>query len=166
MTGGGRRRRWSRAGLLLLALASTASADGGFVRASQPLGPYTVTVFSAPTPLRVGAADISVLVQRPDGGVVLDVHVGVVLRGGGQVLEATATRAQATNKLLQAAQLEIPAAGTWTAEVRVGEAVLSLPLEVAPAPPPWQAYWAYLVAPFIALTVFALHQWLRLRARR
>ncbi len=153
-------------GLLLLCVATAASADGGFVRASERVGAYTVTVFTAPTPLRVGAADVSVLVQQPDGGVVLDVPIAVTMRGGDLVLQADATRAQATNKLLHAALLEIPAVGAWTAEVRVDGATLTLTFDVAAAPPRWQTYWPYLALPFVGLGLFILHQWLLLRRHR
>lgn len=152
--------------LLLLCLATAVSADGGFVRASERLGTYTVTVFTAPTPLRVGPADVSVLVQQPDGAVVLDVPIAVTLRGAGAEVRAEATRAQATNKLLHAALLEIPAAGAWTAEVRVDGTTMSLAFDVAPAPARWQTYWPHLALPFVGLGLFILHQWLQLRRHR
>jgi len=152
--------------LLLLCIAPAAWADGGFVRASERMGAYTVTVFTAPTPLRVGAADVSVLVQQPDGGVVLDVPIAVTMRGGDVVLHADATRAQATNKLLHAALLEIPAPGAWRVDVRVAGETLTLTFDVAAAPPRWQTYWAYLALPFVGLGLFIVHQWLLLRRPR
>ena len=41
-------------------------ADGGIVQFQKQAGPFFVTVFSAPVPLRVGAADLSVMVQKAD----------------------------------------------------------------------------------------------------
>ena len=50
-----------------------AQADGGAVCLHETSGPFLVTVFVSPYPLRVGPADISVLVQdQRTGEVVLD----------------------------------------------------------------------------------------------
>jgi hypothetical protein len=81
-----------------------------------------------------------------------------------------ATRAQATNKLLYAAPLELPAAGAWEIEVAVDRqgatGTLSFAVDVAPPLPPWRAYWPYLALPFAGIAVYALHQWLVLRRGR
>lgn len=150
-----------------------AGADGGVVRLNQRAGPYTVTVFTAPTPLRAGPIDVSVLVQDGHGGdVVTDASVQVTLRADhdpARAVRGTATRAQATNKLLYAALLDLPAAGGWQVEVAIdhGEAPVSVSFAVDAAPPlpPWRAYWPYFALPAVAMAVYALHQWLVLRRR-
>ena len=43
-------------------------ADGGTIRLSEQKGNYRITVFTAPTPLRAGPVDISVLVQEAATG--------------------------------------------------------------------------------------------------
>src|SRR6516165_4132235 len=95
-----------RAALLLLVIAlrpGAARGDGGAVRLSQQAGPYRVTVFTAPTPLRAGPVDVSVFVQDGTGGGALpDATVRVTLTRGGETLEAQATHEAATNKLFQA----------------------------------------------------------------
>jgi hypothetical protein len=146
-----------RAALLALLLALRAEADGGLVRISQPVGPYTVTVFSAPTPLRVGPIDLSVLVQR-DGTPVLDLPVSMVLRNGDTRLEAPATHAAATNKLLYAAPLLLPAAGRWVVNVTVGVESVGFEMDAEPALGVL-AFWPYLVLPFVCVALFAVHQW-------
>jgi hypothetical protein len=146
------------AALLVLLLAPRVAADGGLVRLSQPVGPYTVTVFSAPTPLRVGPIDLSVLVQR-DGTPVLDLPVSMVLRSDETRLEAAATHAAATNKLLYAAPLVLPAAGRWVVNVTVGVESVGFEMDAEPALGVL-AFWPYLVLPFVAIALFVLHQWL------
>jgi hypothetical protein len=69
----------TRAAVLALALllAPPLWANGGIVRiSSQPLGPWFVTVYSSPTPLRTGELDISVLVQDSTDALV-DVPIAV-----------------------------------------------------------------------------------------
>jgi hypothetical protein len=149
-----------------LLVATAAHGDGGLLRASEAAGPLVVSIFTAPTPLRVGPADVSIMVQATDDhSAVLDAEVQVVLHGPGVERTATATRAAATNKLLYAALLDLPAPGHWTlaAEVRAGarRAHVSCEVDVAPALPPALAFWPYLALPGLAIALFALHQWLQ-----
>ncbi|MDX2169893.1 MAG: hypothetical protein SF182_22670 [Deltaproteobacteria bacterium] len=150
--------RWLAA-LLLLACAHRAAGDGGLVRTSQAAGPYSITVFSAPTPLRAGPIDLSVLVQR-DGTPVLDLPVSIVLRQGDTRLEIAATHAAATNKLLYAAPFVLPAPGRWVVNVTAGVETVGFALDAAPAASGAWTFWPYLVLPFVLIVVFALHQWL------
>jgi hypothetical protein len=158
-----------RAVCLLAALAWTAPAwgDGGLVRISQAAGPWVVTAFSSPTPLRAGPIDLSVLVRDPaQDRTVLDAAVQVSLYqvGGSRHLHTTATHDQATNKLLYAALLELPEPGLWEVKLRITRgaqaAELSFQVEAAAPLPPWRAYWFYFVLPVVGIAVFALHQWL------
>src|SRR5262249_22373888 len=85
--------------LRVLALAlrpCAAHGDGGAVRLAQQAGPYRVTVFTAPTPLRAGPVDVSVFVQDGAGAALPDVTVRVTLTRGGETLEARATHEAAT----------------------------------------------------------------------
>jgi hypothetical protein len=102
--------------LVSLLAADLARADGGAIRIQRDAGPLRITVFSAPEPLRVGAADLSVMVQSREGGApVLDAEVELRLEGPPpeRPIQVRATREQAANKLLYAASVELPAAGTW-----------------------------------------------------
>lgn len=156
-------------GLLLGLLTATGAAhgDGGTVRIQHETGDLRITVFSAPEPLRVGMADLSVLVQRRAGDrAVLDAEVEIVLSGPPPAapIEVRATRENATNELLYAAAVELPAAGPWRLRVTVEherETVeVSGELEVAPPAPPLVALWPYLVLPPAVVALFALREWL------
>src|SRR5436189_89842 len=68
-------------------------ADGGAVLLSKEAGPFTITLFGSPNPLRAGKADLSVLVQRQkDKSNVLDAGTMVRLRKreGGNIVEVAA----------------------------------------------------------------------------
>jgi hypothetical protein len=121
--------RLAGAALLLLGgltLATPLLANGGTVRVSRErIGPYLVSVFTSPTPLRTGEVDVSVLVQDSEAERVLDVPVMVEAvpvdaEAGGIRLEAT--RQQATNKLFKAAKFDVQGEGLWELRVHVGGA--------------------------------------------
>jgi hypothetical protein len=161
-----------RLALLCVLAADLARADGGAVRIEAEAGPFRITVMSAPEPLRVGAADLSVLVQRLEGGSpALDAEVVLRLDGPAPELpiQVRATREQATNKLLYAAAVTLPAAGTWTLRATVrqgGDAVeVAGELPVVGPPPRLWTRWPYLVLPPAAVACFALREWLRRRSR-
>lgn len=134
--------------LLLLPLCLTVPAtpllgNGGTIRVSNvPVGPFIVTIYTSPTPLRTGEIDVSVLAQDSAGAVLTpavlvdarpvalepdlaeDVDTGPV--------QQRATRGQATNKLFQAAKFDIEAPGEWEFTVTIAEAgSLSFESEVA-----------------------------------
>ncbi len=164
---------WRRGLLLvaaLLAFSSRAQADGGFVELHQEVGPFVVTVFSAPGPLRAGPVDISVLVQdRASGEPVLDGEIFVRLsREGGMTLVERATREVAQNKLLYAALINLPEAGQWELEVTIKqgkETAIILGQVSAAGPTPFLlSYWRSLLLPPIVLAVFALNQLLKRRS--
>lgn len=128
--------------LCLVVAATPLLGNGGTVRVSNaPVGPYIVTIYTSPTPLRAGEVDVSVLAQD-SAGTVLTPTVIVDARpvslepdldadvGTGPV-QQRATRAQATNKLFQAAKFDIEAPGEWEFTVTIAEAgSLSFPAEV------------------------------------
>jgi hypothetical protein len=117
----------SVATLLVLALVdgvAPALANGGKIQvAGQRAGPYEVTVFTDPTPIRVGVVDVSVAVQKAGtDDVVRGAQVAVTAApighaGGGGTFAAT--HELATNKLFYAADVHLPAAGRWRIEVAV-----------------------------------------------
>lgn len=108
---------------LTLAVTAPALANGGTVRiARAPVGPWLVTVYSSPTPLRTGEVDISTLVQDSTD-TILDVPITVLAEALDTVaapIELRATRAQATNKLFKAAKFDVAVPGRWRFRVRVG----------------------------------------------
>lgn len=113
----------------ILLLAPPLGANGGTVRiSSAPVGPYLVTVYSSPTPLRTGELDVSVLVQDSTQRVLaprvvvdarpLSLEEGVTA----EPIRRTADRAQATNKLFQAAKFNVDAPGEWEFRITIAEA--------------------------------------------
>jgi len=151
------------------------AGDGGTMRLVEPAGPFVVGVFSAPEPLRVAPADLSVLVlERADGRPVLDATVALELRppdgstAAPQRLEAT--HAQATNKLLYAAAFRPTVAGEWTLHVTVERgteaADVGCPLPVSRDRAGLVAIWPYLAIPPVAVALYALRAWLSGRRRQ
>lgn len=163
------------AALLLgtVAMPATTRADGGLVRARTEADGLALTLLTSPTPLRVGVADVSALVQDERGVPVLDAEVELRiedLEGGHPAMTAALTRDAATNKLLQAALLELHAPGRFrlTASARRGEAqvVASADVDVAPPASAARTRAFPLALPPIAVALYAVHQALRRRARR
>jgi hypothetical protein len=157
--------------LPILLLTSLALADGGVVRTSQQLGPWMITVFSSPTPFRVGPVDLSVLVQDAEtSDTVFDVDVNLMLRhAAADAILVEATREAATNQLLRAALFDLPAPGTWQVDVSITSQEhaerLQFALDADPPLPRLMELWIWLSIPILALVFFVLHQWL-VRSRR
>jgi hypothetical protein len=159
--------------LLLGTWCAPVSADGGSLRLSGKRGGYQITVFTAPTPFRAGAVDISALVlDASTGDPVTDVRVNVRMTKSGRfALENPATTAAATNKLFRAAQFELPEPGRWELQVQVegsrGLAVIGGEVEAAEPLPRWQEMWPWICWPALAVALFSIyHISLPNRARR
>lgn len=156
--------------LTALFLAAPVSANGGTIRVgSQPAGPFEVTVFTSPTPLEVGKADVSVAVQRAGtNDMVLNAQVSVVAEPMGQQGAGgtfVATHEQATNKLLYAANVRLPSAGLWrfTVDVRSDLGAGSVAFEAEASEPSLLSNPALLL---LAVPPAALGLWWLSRTRR
>jgi hypothetical protein len=116
-------------GLLLAFSWHTVAAHGGGTPqlVNEPAGPYWISVWSAPEPVRVGALHLTVSVAEPGdgreaGAPILGAQVAVTATpaaGDAAVLSAQATNAQATNRLFYEADLEVPATGAWNVQIDV-----------------------------------------------
>lgn len=147
-----------------------AFADGGTLQFRKQAGPFTVTLFSAPVPLRAGAADLSVLVQDAEENTLVDGAVTLLLSKSDQPdIVAEATTARATNKLLYAARVDLPEAGKWRVQVRVNRggsnAAVDGEISVLPEEAPLLTYWPYFAVVPIGLVLFVLNQWLKGKQR-
>jgi hypothetical protein len=163
------RRRAAALAVLFLLAAPAAWPDGGVVRLRERRGALVVTVFTAPDPLSAGPQDVSVLVQDPSGGPVLDAEVTLRFDPPppGSGFAVRALRSQATNKLLQAAQVDLGVVGEWRLGVSVSRAGqandFECALPVAPATDKVSALWDVFALPPLMVVLFALNQTLRPR---
>jgi hypothetical protein len=128
-------------------------------------GGFLITVFTAPAPFRAGPVDISVLVQDALTGEPMPLTRVTVrmTKPGPLALEYPATREAATNKLLHAAQFELPEPGRWQLEVQVegvhGLAVIGGELEAAAPLPRWrELLWPWIAWPALAIALFGIRQ--------
>lgn len=154
-----------------LCLAAVLFADGGAVKFRKQAGSMLITVFAAPSPLRVGAADLTVLVQDTrDTRIVLDAEVILTLSiSGVKRIAMPATRAPATNKLLYAAYPVLPEAGEWRAGVQVKSAGSSVNVDgvitVLPRQTSLVTYWIYVAFPLVVIVLFLVNQFLKSQSR-
>lgn len=151
-------------GWLVLGLWSApARSDGGSMRLTGTRGGYRITVFTAPTPFRAGAVDISALVQDAStGDPMTPVKVTVRMTKPRRLsLEYLATSEAATNKLFRAAQFDLPEPGRWGLEVEVqgphGLAVIDGELDAAEPLPRWRELWPWISWPALAIALFGIH---------
>jgi hypothetical protein len=161
--------RWTFAILLVFLSASSANGDGGTLRLSQERGGMRVSVFTSPTPPRPGTVDVSVLVQDERGNVRLGMPVRVRARPEGEpnaAVEAEATTELATNKLLQAAHLELTRPGRWQLTVHAGDEEVACEIDLAPPVPSWWPLAPWVGWPFAVVALFLLRHALRGRAAR
>lgn len=159
------------AAVTLLAQSYPVLADGGVVQIQRSAGPFIITVFTAPIPLRAGPAEISIMIQdNKNQNPVLDAKVAAMLgRDGGETIKVEARREQSKNKLLYAALLSIPEAGRWEIEVTVvknfEEHKITGVMTVAPPRYFLLTYWWALALPPVTIALFVLNQWLKRRQK-
>ena len=156
--------------VLAFGLGGVVWADGGLLRAHQPAGPFIISIFTAPEPLRVGPVEVSVLVQSSGGAALTGAVVDVLLESATAPSErrrARATSAAASNSLTHSAIVDLPAAGQWMLAVSVsfgGDATtVRTLLPVAPAPSPISRIWPWLLVPPVVIALFGAHQTLKQR---
>jgi len=142
-------------------------ADGGRVCWSGISSSYRLTVFAEPVPLRQGPIDLSLFVQDSQELTPVS-HVEATFAiippdSTTPLLEAKATRANATSPLFQAAQFKVPITGRWQVKLVVTEPdgsffSATFPLEVAPPQAPaWSmAFWIAL--PVVPISWFVIRQ--------
>ncbi|HUL51346.1 MAG TPA: hypothetical protein VLU94_02050 [Candidatus Nitrosotalea sp.] len=168
-----------------------AKADGGIIRLRETQGPFSVTLFSSPDAVAGGLVDVSVLIQRRETGkVILDADVSFTLSppdgltiqrseefcglptatarlpdGMNNPASVRATREQASNKLLYAAPVELDAPGDWKVHMLISRgtdtARFDCLVPVTMRSSKLSGMWPYLSLPLLAVSAFALNQWLR-----
>ncbi len=149
-----------------------AHADGGAVQFEKSAGPFVITVFTTPSPLRAGPVDISLMIQsRENQQPVLDCHALVQLhKEGAMSIRSEATHEAAQNKLLYAAQVKVPEPGPWELEAAIkhGNDLINVAGEitVASSNPVLLIYWRSLALPPLFISLFAVNQWLKRRGTK
>jgi hypothetical protein len=151
--------------LVLLLNTAAVSADGGAVQLSEVIGPYRITVFTSPTPLRAGPVDISVLVQDAvTGSVVPDAEVTIQvnpLDRPAELLAEPANRANATNKILLASTFDLPTSGSWEVRLNVhgslGTEEVRCRIELGEPWPEWLGMLPWILWPLIPIALFLIH---------
>jgi hypothetical protein len=141
-------------------------ADGGAIRLSHQEGKYRITVFSAPTPLRAGLVDISVLIQETaTGEPVSSAQVGIEVKKLDMPrydMYQPASKEAATNKLYYAALFDLPEPGWYAVDVFVdcvlGKAQVHFDLEAVQPLPSWLTMAPWVGWPVAALLLFGIHQ--------
>jgi len=153
-----------------LCAVGLATADAGVVRLRRAVDGVVVTVFTSPTPLRAGPVDVEVLVQdgaslAPLSGARVTLGLVSASREAAGVHAALATTGHGDNRLLHAARLSIPEAGSWQLEVEASgsgfRVQLATELDVAERSSPLRRYWAELAFPGVGVALFVLRQRLR-----
>jgi hypothetical protein len=143
-------------------------ADGGTIRLSQRQANYQLTVFTAPTILRAGPVDVSVLVQDAATGEPasnVQILIKAMPRGSPALtIQQLATTEAATNKLYYAATFDLPEQGWYALEVSVvgarGEARVHFELEAADPLPAYLVLWPWFAWPVVVILLFSIHQFL------
>ena len=143
MSATGRTRR--RSALLVLALlsvAATALGDGAHMQLTQAVGPFVITLFTAPTPLRSGPVQVSLLVQTRADRARCATPTSTSSCARSPRCPAgdhhAAQRGVLPNKVLYGAEVVIPTMGRWrlTAHVSDGERAQTCPV-TSMSPPRW-----------------------------
>lgn len=158
--------------LTFLLVPSLLRADAGLLRISEPGGPYQISVFTEPTPLRVDGGRIHVFVaDRETGQPIEDAHVRFRLepQSGGTTPRKHAHRRP--RGLRFSAGFTAPGAGRFTTRIEVtgqrGAGSVSFPIDVAPNEPLLVSLAPALAVPPLGIALFGLHQVLvRRRATR
>ncbi len=136
--------------VLVVALpASTARAHGGGTAqlTNEDIGPYWISVWTSPDPVREGRLHVTVSVAEPGeagerqaGPPVLDATVNLLLippEGTMDAISAEATTEQSTNKLFYEADMQLPIDGEWLVQIDVqgeeGSGQAAFDLAVQPA---------------------------------
>jgi hypothetical protein len=153
--------------LTLVAILAPARlfADGGTVQLRKEAGALLITVFTSPSPLSAGPADVSLLLQKRNGlEPVLDANVSMQLRTDASNTEILAqpTRQRAQNKLLYAAPVTLSESGKWRLALTIfqnGERTDATgTIDVAPTPEMAASYWSYLAFPPFMIAAFVIRE--------
>jgi hypothetical protein len=144
---------------------SSARGDGGVVRWSDDLGPWSVTILTSPNPLVCGEVEVSVLVQDRHGRLARDVEVKIAVTPAGAAQPRSPRRASADhgpNKLYQSALFQIATPGEAQIDVflqhhKTAEQI-SLSVTVGPTPEGSVDMVAWLFWPVLPILLYSIRE--------
>ncbi len=144
-----------------------ARADGGTLQLVERHGDVQMAVFTAPTPLRAGTVDVSLLLLDAVTGQPLpEISAGVELVPKGRMgppIRAALSRANATNQLLQSALVDLPDGGDWDATIHahIGRDEISTQFSIAVGArlAPWLSEWPWFSWPALVVALFGVHRY-------
>jgi cytochrome c oxidase assembly factor CtaG len=146
-------------------MAMSSDDDDQALRLWKQSGPYSIAIFAPAGDLTAGRTSFGVLVQdRKTEEVLLDSAVDVSEQGtnsaGSQPSPVRATNEDSENKLLQTAELDLPA-GDWTVNIALSRnsesASLSLPLRVVKREAGIANLWPYFLFPAFGMILFGAY---------
>ena len=155
------------AGLCFSFLIATSSDDDNqALRLWKQSGPFSIAVFAPSGDLQTGFASFSILVQdRNMEEVLLDPVVQVSARpaadGGAPLPPVRASSEDSENKLLQTAELNLPAPGDWIVNIYLSRnpesSDLSLPLHVVKSEIGLGDLWPHILFPACGMVLFGTY---------
>jgi hypothetical protein len=142
-------------------LSASALGDAGLVRAHTSDDHLTMTVFTSPTPIRVGLLDVSVLLQSTNDDSIRWGTINALLAPpDGNAMTVSLTRDAASTTFMQAAKFIVDQPGLWhiTITARSDHDVLlaAFDVHVAPALPRLLDLWPWFLPVPIILTLWAI----------
>lgn len=145
-----------------LVVVRPVDADAGTLRLVQALGEYHVTILTAPTPLRVGKAEITVIVESADRGHRIEnlaMPIRYWPRSHPERVHSAGLRRD--HGLFPTAVLEFGESGAWVLQVGVDREVVVVDVTVANAMPRWTELWQWFAWPLIPMIFFVAERFCR-----
>lgn len=146
---------------LVALLAQPALGDAGLVRAHVTDDHLSMTVFTSPTPVRVGPIDLSVLLQSPTDDALRWGDIDAMLTPpDGNAMTIPLTRDTATTAFMQAAKFTVAQEGLWHIDIVArsdGHRLrTAFDIQVAAALPRLLDLWPWFLPIPIVLTLWSL----------
>lgn len=159
-------RRWRRpTHLLAIALGACLSplalGDAGLIRAHIANDDLTMTIFTSPTPVRVGLLDVSALLQSTTHDTIQWGKIDAILTPpGGDAMTVSLTRDTATTAFMQAAKFTVDQPGPWNVAIIARsddhELRTAFDVLVAPALPRLLDLWPWFLPVPVVLALWAI----------
>jgi hypothetical protein len=145
--------------LPILVATLHAHGDAGLVRAHLDDGTVHMTVFTEPTPLRLGPFDLSVLLLNAAGDHLLDGDINATLTPpDGRSMRVRLSPEQATTRFMQAIKMTLDQQGTWHVDIDAvtveGTVHVDFDMQVANALPRLIQLWPWFLPVPIALVLW------------